>query len=68
MNIDTLPKTIGQLERALDSVRTDLAAVGDSDPELRTDEICLEVVLTRYQKRLKNAQELYRRNAGQDQA
>lgn len=68
MNIDTLTKTIGQLEITLDSVRTDLAAVGDSDPELRTDEICLEVVLTRYQKRLKNAQELYRRNAGQDLA
>jgi hypothetical protein len=49
---------IENLTRALDFVRDDLAEHGDSDPDMRADEVCIEVALTRYQKRQKNAREL----------
>jgi hypothetical protein len=61
--ISRMEKTIDLLQQALELVRQDLAENHDHDPDLRADEVCIEVPLTRYQKRLANAIELKVRQA-----
>jgi len=62
MNTDRMNSIIMHLQMALDGVRADLAETQDEDITMQHDEKCIEVALSRYQKRLKNARELDLRN------
>lgn len=56
--MNRIDKIIETLNAALDLVRADLAEHGDHDPDMRADEVCIEVALSHYEKRRKNAREL----------
>ena len=61
MNLERMNQTITRLEQALENVRTDLAECRDIAPDLRGDEVCIEVPLSRYIKRRKNLLEIQAR-------